>query len=590
MNRLCTILTLLALLAATASAEVVFRDATHLLPDHNGTVGVVAWGDVNDDGCPDLFVGGQGAEEGALFLNRNGSFEDATARYNIPPYATRRIRSAQFLDYNGDGRLDLFLLTSDTHGLWLLEQTSHGTLMPVPVLGGTQVESPIRAAVWTDVDSDGALDLILSNVETAQTPMTVLIQEVNEFIALRDNPWEEDMTHVSAISVMDYDRDGDLDVMFGYDNRDIPRFYRNDAITYTEISAGIGFRSGEGFSGAAWFDYNNDQRLDLFLPGTSKLAQLYDGAWQEDQNTLSWIEREPQFYETVNGTRDAHPVDVDMDGWPDLFLVNRNNLGCGLLMNNKGDGSFEDVIRTSGLPYAGHANPPREVRAAAWADFDKDGDLDVAMAQGASGVRFYRNDTRRANEYLSLKLCAQNSDVPLGNCRVLMIFEHGKRIATSSPVTTASGGDMNVITLASTSRMKSDAAELIVDWPNGITQSYLLDELTMSETNLLRQPIPQALAEAPELDVSLPAVSNYEISPNPFNPATTVTFTLGEAAHVDLRVYNLMGQEVARIAEGTYEAGTHRLAFNGATLPTGIYFSRLSAGPTLELKRMLLAK
>lgn len=590
MNRLCTILTLLALLTATASAEVVFRDATHLLPDHNGTVGAVAWGDVNHDGSPDLFVGGQGADEGALFLNRNGSFEDATAQYNIPPFATRRIRSAQFLDYNGDGLLDLFLLTNDTHGLWLLEQTANGTMMPVSVLGGTQVESAIRAAVWTDVDGDGALDLILSNVETAQSPMTVMIQEVDEFISLRDNPWEEDMTHVSAITVMDFDRDGDLDVMFGYNNGNMPRFYRNDVFTYTDCSALIGFGNSEGSSGAAWFDFNNDQRMDLFLPGAGKYAQLYKGVWNGNGNTLQLSDYSPRFMETAADSRDAYPVDVDMDGWPDLFLVNSNGLGCGLLMNNKGDETFEDVTATSGLPYAGYSNPPRTVLSAAWADFDKDGDLDVAMAQGASGVRIYRNDTRCTNEYISLKLCAQNSDVPLANCRVLMIFERSKRIATSSRVTTAAGGDMNMITLASTSQLKSDVAELIVDWPNGVTQSYLLDELAMGEINLLRQPSTQALAETPELDVPIPAVSHYEISPNPFNPSTTVSFTLGEASHVDLRVYNLMGQEVARIAEGSYEAGTHRLAFNGGALPTGIYFSRLSAGPTTELKRMLLAK
>lgn len=590
MNRLCIILTLLTLWSMTAGAEVVFRDATSMLPTHDGTVGVVAWGDVNNDGSPDLFVGGQGAVEGALYLNRNGSFEDATEDYGIPPYTTRRIRSAEFLDYNQDGMLDLFLLTNDIHGLWLLEQSSNGTMIPVPVLNGMQVESSIRAAAWTDADGDDQLDLILSNDETAQSPMTVLIQESDEFIALRDNPWEEDMTHVSMISVMDYDRDGDSDVMFGYDDSSPPRLYRNEGGDYTEWSAQIGFGNGEGATGAVWLDFNNDQRFDLFLPGVGKSMQMYQGVWENNTEMLQWLNSRNGLTRTAAGARDAHPVDVDMDGWTDLFLVSHSGLGCALLINKNGDDEWEDITATTGLPYVSHDNPPLEVLAAAWADFDKDGDPDLALAQGVSGVRIYRNDTRSTHEYITLKLCGPTTNTPLMNCRIIMIFEHSKRIATSSLVSRAAGGDVNWITLASTSRLKSDEVELIVDWPNGVCQHYSLTDLTLSEPNLLHQPTPQLLAENTEPDANLPTLSNYEISPNPFNPTTTISFTLSEAANVELSIYNLMGREVALVANGSYDAGTHRVAFDGRALPTGIYFSRLTAGPVTELKRMLLAK
>jgi len=78
-------------------------------------------------------------------------------------------------------------------------------------------------------------------------------------------------------------------------------------------------------------------------------------------------------------------------------------------------------------------------------------------------------------------------------------------------------------------------------------------------------------------------------APNPFNPTTTIRFSLENLSEVALAVYNLRGEKVATLAHGAYSAGTHTIGFNGSGLASGIYIYRLeAAGRTLERKMVLL--
>ncbi len=78
--------------------------------------------------------------------------------------------------------------------------------------------------------------------------------------------------------------------------------------------------------------------------------------------------------------------------------------------------------------------------------------------------------------------------------------------------------------------------------------------------------------------------------PNPFNPATSITYTLPEKTHVILRVFNVLGQAVATLVDGAQEAGVHLVTFQPNTLPSGVYFYRLEAGRLSVTKKMALLK
>jgi hypothetical protein len=91
---------------------------------------------------------------------------------------------------------------------------------------------------------------------------------------------------------------------------------------------------------------------------------------------------------------------------------------------------------------------------------------------------------------------------------------------------------------------------------------------------------------------AVPAVfklsQNY---PNPFNPATTISFSIAEAGYTTLRVYNLIGKEVANLFSGSAEAGKkYEIMFNAQNLGSGIYFYKLQSGSNVEIKKLTLVK
>ncbi len=96
-----------------------------------------------------------------------------------------------------------------------------------------------------------------------------------------------------------------------------------------------------------------------------------------------------------------------------------------------------------------------------------------------------------------------------------------------------------------------------------------------------------AAKTAPALPESFSLEQNY---PNPFNPTTTIEFSLPAAGDVTLVVYNIMGQEVTRLADGHYEAGHHQVEWDASNVATGVYFYRIQAGAITETKKMLLLK
>ena len=78
--------------------------------------------------------------------------------------------------------------------------------------------------------------------------------------------------------------------------------------------------------------------------------------------------------------------------------------------------------------------------------------------------------------------------------------------------------------------------------------------------------------------------------PNPFNPSTSITYTIRRAGYVRLSVFNLLGQEIARVFEGTQQEGTYEVSFNKFDIPSGIYFYRLQAPGIFETKKMVIAR
>jgi agmatine deiminase len=82
----------------------------------------------------------------------------------------------------------------------------------------------------------------------------------------------------------------------------------------------------------------------------------------------------------------------------------------------------------------------------------------------------------------------------------------------------------------------------------------------------------------------------YQNYPNPFNPQTRIQYAIGSKQFVHLRVYDVLGKEVATFVNEEKPAGSFEIEFNAAGLPSGVYFYQLKAGSYIETKKMLLLK
>ncbi len=88
-------------------------------------------------------------------------------------------------------------------------------------------------------------------------------------------------------------------------------------------------------------------------------------------------------------------------------------------------------------------------------------------------------------------------------------------------------------------------------------------------------------------------ITKYELAqnyPNPFNPTTTIQFTIPKAGMVSLKVYNILGEEVATLINKEMNAGNQKINFDASYLSSGLYFYRISAGDFVGVKKMMLLK
>lgn len=106
------------------------------------------------------------------------------------------------------------------------------------------------------------------------------------------------------------------------------------------------------------------------------------------------------------------------------------------------------------------------------------------------------------------------------------------------------------------------------------------------EGGSLKIPVSVELREL-NLPKSFFVEQNY---PNPFNPATTIKFGLPFASHVTVKIFNILGHEIATLLDGRKDAGTHKLSFDATNLSGGIYFYQVQVGDFVEIKRMVLIK
>lgn len=251
---------------------------------------------------------------------------------------------------------------------------------------------------WIDLDSDGDLDLVVTNgydvsaEEPEPQPNRVYLNGGDgSFRALEQGPLVELEGFSSGSTWGDFDNDGDPDVFVTNQRDQDNALFRNEGGgRFTHLAEALPSREGGHSYAASWVDVDRDGHLDLFVANGGLSHQgrnfLYrgrgDGSFERVETGV--------LVESEGGTCGFAWGDYDGDGDPDVFVSDRS-FGApaegGGLYRNDGDWHF---TRIEDPPFEEGGVPSS---AAAWGDYDADGDLDLAVAAfyGLANA-LYRNE------------------------------------------------------------------------------------------------------------------------------------------------------------------------------------------------------
>jgi hypothetical protein len=410
--------------------------------------------DYDRDGWPDILLingmdwPGHKRQRSTLRLyrnNRNGTFSDVTAKagLDIEMYGM----GVAVGDYDNDGFVDILITCVGQNRLF--HNTGKGTFVDVTNSSGLGKRLAFStSALWFDYDRDGLLDLFVCNYVKWSPEHDVFCSldgkhksyctpeayrgETCWLFHNRGNGTFEDVTASSGIfdssskslgvALLDDDQDGWLDLLAANDTQP-NKLYRNQCNgTFKDVAveAGLAFstegkaRAGMGVDVA---DFTNSGRAGVAITNfDNEMTGLYEfsGKTYEDVAAQAGVGSASK---NSLGFGCAF-LDADLDGWLDLAVANghidetvrniRGNVGYAqppLLFLNNGK-NFRDVAAEVG----GGFDQPKVGRGLAYADFDRDGDLDLLLTTNNGPAYLYRNDQLAGNHSIRFRLVGTKSN------------------------------------------------------------------------------------------------------------------------------------------------------------------------------------
>jgi hypothetical protein len=480
----------------------------HHLPELIGPG--LAWLDYDNDGWMDLYVvqggpfppaGSPGAMDRLFRNNGDGTFTDVTRKAQLDDRSYGI--GAAAADYDNDGYVDLYV--TNYGGGTLYHNDGNGTFTDVTARSGATGPRFGTSIAWGDIDGDGSLDLFIAQYADDRKDKTLFCGD--------RTTGERDYCPPILY-------DGTLSVLY--------RNNGNGTFRDVTVQAGLGKAVGKAL-GAIFVDIDRDGKPDLYVANDEVMNFLFHnaGGGQFEDITITsgtgfGLEGNPQ------GSMGVDAGDLDGDGWPDIVVANFES-ETNEYYRNLGSGVFEDLSLSSGfgaptLPYVkfglnlldvendgdldafmanGHifdrprrqgaalAQKPMLVwndgtgrfrsipcglaferalvgRSSAVADFDNDGDPDIAVSNSAGPLLLLRNDGEHGH-WLGVELVGRKSNRQGVGARLVAETRAGKKLTrfVAAGSSYLSSSDPRVLFgLAAETSIK----KLTIYWPSGIVQ------------------------------------------------------------------------------------------------------------------------
>ena len=386
--------------------------------------GGVAAGDFDNDGWVDLYaVGGEGAPSVLLKNQGDGTFEDVASDYDLD--FMEKNSGPVFADYNGDGWLDLFIgAVGGTDPIVrnaenrLMRSNGGNSFTDVAEQAGLLVDGNTVSASFGDADNDGDLDLLMAHWISAE-PFDLRHMWINDNGVFTDTSLNSGLRWFPINDVTftpnftDINRDGWQDILMVSDAGTSSVHLNNQDSTFANITDVFTITDQSGMGGAVG-DYDNDGDMDWFVtsidPGNGDIL---------DGNRLYENDGTGVFSDVTDaaGVRNGYWgwatcfADFNKDSHLDIFMVNgmyevvgddrfvwdRYDDDPSRLFISNGDKTFTESSNLFGISDTGQG------RGLACLDYDRDGDVDIMVANNGEAPSFFCNHGNN-NNFVNIRI------------------------------------------------------------------------------------------------------------------------------------------------------------------------------------------
>lgn len=566
-------------LAPAAGAQTFVRvtDPANPIVNEAFQSGGGCWVDLVGDGYLDLYVanGNLTNEPDALYRNdRAGGFRKVVGG-NVVQDGGPSI-GGTIGDFDNDGRPDIFVTNRNFWGNFLYRGL--GDTLFAKVTTGRPVTDfgDSNSSSWVDIDNDGDLDLYVVNFQAT------------DFFYRNDGAPTFTFTRVDTTRLSTGTEFSIPGAWADCNNDRLPDFFVGNAGTQSDYiylnRGGLNFTKttlvdGKATLGASWGDYDNDGYLDLFVAHyTNQKSTLYRNAGPPNF-TLVPVDTSIVSNEIGKWVGSAFG-DIDNDGDQDLYVANDG--AAGALYLNAGPPGYGFGKVTTGPVATDVGNN----FGAVWGDYDRDGQLDLFVANRlAQGNRLYRNQGN-PNHWLTIR-CAGTSSNRSGIGAHVTVYARINGVPRQQlrEVTAQTGYNSSNLDQHFGLGNAARADSIRIEWPSGLTDTWrnvLVDRwMKLVEGGATSAVEPPPVADDAGLRL-LPG------APNPFTQAVDLAFELPRPGRARVELFDVRGRRVRTLLEGVLPAGPHTVRLTAADdTPAGVYFVRLSTPDGVRARRVI---